>query len=89
MTKSNLRHHSVHPLTTVKPNVAVNKKPEAYSPVETAALPAAPPAPLDTVNARLGRVKIDDEEPMECDEENPEDCEDDDQQDRRHPLQVS
>jgi len=86
-----LRHHAAHPTTTVKPNVAVNGKPEAYQPplAEKAALPAAPPAPMDGANMRLGRVKVDDEEPMECDEENPEDCEDDDQQDHRHPLQIS
>jgi hypothetical protein len=30
------RHHAAHPPTGVKPNAAVNKKPEAYTPPEAA-----------------------------------------------------
>jgi hypothetical protein len=34
------RHHAVHPPTTVSPNIAVNKRPEMYTPPEAAAVKA-------------------------------------------------
>jgi hypothetical protein len=37
MTKTNMRHHAAHPATAVKPNLAVNKKPEVYTAPETPA----------------------------------------------------
>jgi hypothetical protein len=60
--KTNQRHHSAHPPTAVKPNSAVNPKPEAYAPVEQAARPNVNPSlpgpvGVDPVNARAPRIK--------------------------------
>lgn len=51
------RHHQVHPPTGVKPNQAVNKRPEAYRPAEASAAtpnsnPSLGPVGLDGLNQR-------------------------------------
>jgi hypothetical protein len=51
------RHHQSHPPTGVKPNQAVNKRPEAYAPPEKAAQPNSNPSlgpvvGLDGLNQR-------------------------------------
>ena len=65
MTKANpqLRHHAAHPPSVVKPNLAVNKKPNP-APVEKAALPNPNPSlgPVG-VAQRAPRVPRLDEEP--------------------------
>jgi hypothetical protein len=61
--KANVRHHSARPVSAVKPNSAVNDKPN-YAPVEKAAMP--------NVNPSLpGPVGVDG-----CDPDDPEDCDD-------------
>jgi hypothetical protein len=65
MTKQNvpsLRHHSAHPATSVKPNLAVNKKPEAYAPPPSEKATAKPPvmnsgAPVIKANAGMNPAK--------------------------------
>jgi hypothetical protein len=80
------RHHSAHPPTAVKPNSAVNPKPEAYVPPERAALP--PPNPNPSLGAIIGptlytvnsRVTADDFDLPgdDCDDDPDDpDCEDD------------
>ncbi|MFZ0820035.1 MAG: hypothetical protein WAM91_08185 [Candidatus Acidiferrales bacterium] len=54
MTKLNLRHHQSHPVSAVRPNADINKKPN-YTPPERAANvnPSLPgPVGVDAVNAR-------------------------------------
>jgi hypothetical protein len=76
MTKPNLRHHGAHPSTAVKPNLSINKKPEAYVAPEKAAMPNANPSvttPVDCANARLGALQFEEPDPVDPDDVNPDD----------------
>jgi hypothetical protein len=69
------RHHSVHPPTKVRPNVAVNAHPETYTPPTHPIERAVAPNP----NPSLGPVGIaepDDAPDDECDVSDDPDCDD-------------
>lgn len=55
------RHHSVHPVSSVKPNLDINKKPN-YTPPEKAAANVNPSLPgavgVDAANARVPASKV-------------------------------
>jgi hypothetical protein len=78
MAKPNVlaRHHAAHPPSAVKPNVAVNQKPNyAAMPNVNPSLPA--PVALDALNSRLGKLDAEDD-----DNELDDDDSDEDDQDR-------
>jgi len=88
MTKPNVRHHAVHPPSAVRPNLAVNPKPN-YTPLETSEMPTPNPNPsigLDAANMRLNTINLADDSDDECDPDVDDDCEDgSDDEDRRIP----
>jgi hypothetical protein len=62
MSKINVRHHAVHPPSGIKPNLAVNQKPN-YTPPETASTSPNPNPSLgqvgvDAVNSRVPAVHV-------------------------------
>jgi len=90
MTKMNVRHHSVHPPSMVKPN-AGNQKPNYVPPPETASMPtpnvnpSLGPVGVDAANVRLNNFDLIDDD---CDPNNDPDCEDDsDEEEDRAPKQ--
>lgn len=76
----NLRHHSARPPSVVKPNLAVNQKPNYVPPPETASMPTPNPNPsspgqsgVEPANARLGKLDLEEPDDDEIDDE----CDDD------------
>ena len=82
MPKMNVRHHAVHPPSTVRPNLAVNQKPN-YTPLETASTPNVSPSlpgpvGVDAANMRLNTINLADDSDDDCDPADDSDCDEED-----------
>jgi len=94
MTKMNVRHHAVHPPSTIKPNLAVNQKPN-YTPPETASMPtpnvnpSLGPVGVDAANMRLNTINMADDSDDELDDDGSDDSDDDEEEDRSPTKHLS
>ena len=77
--KANQRHHSVHPASGVKPNLAANQKPN-YTPPEkvVASNPSlAGKVAVDTINARVNAASTEIDLPDDdCNDPDDPECDD-------------
>jgi len=75
----NLRHHSAHPQSSVRPNLDINQKPNYVPPEEQASINVNPSLPgpvgVDAVNSRKDTYMdiLDDDDPDEDTDESDED----------------